>query len=279
MAAAPLRVHATSWAPSAARVTLNITLDAAIVPSAEEGGCRVDTAHVVCLDDALDAASCDDILARLAGGGGATGADAPPHDTWERRTADTPDAPRTWGLTDAAMRALESSPPAGMVELQSRLCELYPEYDIRHQPDARRGAASGGTVCERFVANAPVAGDSFAWHCDADPSSLPPSAWATAHGDYVNRERGKPLFVSALLYLDAHWPDEFDAETLFLDPPSGAGIFVRPRRGRVVLMDQDVTHRVSPPSARAGRPRYSLVWKVRARAGCAAQPASCRLLL
>ena len=41
------------------------------------------------------------------------------------------------------------------------------------------------------------------------------------------------------------------------------GVVVRPKRGRALLMDQDVLHRVSAPSASAeGRPRYSLVWKL-----------------
>ena len=35
---------------------------------------------------------------------------------------------------------------------------------------------------------------------------------------------------------------------LFLDPKTGTGVFVRPRPGRLVLMDQDVSHRVSAPS-------------------------------
>lgn len=38
---------------------------------------------------------------------------------------------------------------------------------------------------------------------------------------------------------------------------------MRPKRYRAVLMDQDMLHRVSAPSAAAGgRPRYSLVWKL-----------------
>ncbi len=37
---------------------------------------------------------------------------------------------------------------------------------------------------------------------------------------------------------------------------------VRPKPGRVVLMDQDVLHRLSVPSGAAGRPRYSLVFKL-----------------
>ena len=44
---------------------------------------------------------------------------------------------------------------------------------------------------------------------------------------------------------------------------AGVGLVVRPKRGRAVLMDQDILHRVSAPSAAAGgRPRYSLVWKL-----------------
>lgn len=73
---------------------------------------------------------------------------------------------------------------------------------------------------------------------------------------------GKPLFVSMLMYLDEEWPEEYDAETLFLDPETSTGVFVRPAAGRVLLMDQDMPHRISAPSAQAERPRYSLVWKL-----------------
>ena len=34
---------------------------------------------------------------------------------------------------------------------------------------------------------------------------------------YTNREEGKPLYVSVLIYLDEDWPDELHAETLVLD--------------------------------------------------------------
>lgn len=40
-------------------------------------------------------------------------------------------------------------------------------------------------------------------------------------------QRGKPLCVSMLVYLNEAWPPEFDAETLFLDPGSGTGVLVR----------------------------------------------------
>lgn len=108
------------------------------------------------------------------------------------------------------------------------------------------------------------------------------------YGDYVNGERGKPLFVSLVLYLDEEWRREWDAgvlrflqhmpkppirthdrrnlrilrlanrfatETLFLNQSSGIGLFVQPRPGRVALLHQDVQHRLSTPSILARRPR------------------------
>eukprot|EP00798_Chlamydomonas_sp_ICE-L_P018809 gene18810-25354_t len=94
--------------------------------------------------------------------------------------------------------------------------------------------------CHNILANATVYGDSFAWHVDADPWTLPESAWTHKFGHYFNREPGKPLF----------------------DTPTDTGIFVRPKAGRIVLMDQDVVHRLSTPSKQANRPRYSVVWKL-----------------
>jgi hypothetical protein len=117
--------------------------------------------------------------------------------------------------------------------------------------------------CDAFVANAATSGDRFAWHVDCDPSSLPSdSAFARAYGDYVNGERNKPLLVSAIVYLNAEWRREWDGETVFLDGASDAGAVVAPRPGRLVLMHQDVWHKISPPSVDAKRPRYSLVWKL-----------------
>ena len=142
-------------------------------------------------------------------------------------------------------------------------------------------------MCDAFVANAAMAGDVFAWHIDGDPSCLPAGlpwratlASCTAHqrdarhareaapprtarfGNYCNREAGKPLFVSALLYLNAEWDADWAAETLFADSPSDTGVWVQPRRGRVVLMEQDVRHRINAPSPLAPAPRYSFVEKL-----------------
>ena len=161
--------------------------------------------------------------------------------------------------------------------------------------------------CAQFVANAPVCGDSFDWHHDADPCSFPADCeWVRRFGSYLNHTPGKPLFFTLLLYLNSHWrrnwyvegpsphslsvlpvapslllhtthfhpslrlfsipspaPPHRDAETLFLDPDSATGVFVRPMPYRAVLMDMDMTHRVSAPSALCGgRPRYSLAIKV-----------------
>ena len=73
---------------------------------------------------------------------------------------------------------------------------------------------------------------------------------------------GRPRLVSMLLYLNSSWPLSHGAETLFLDGATDTGIAVQPKPGRMVLMDQDITHRVSAPTKVAGRPRYSLVWKL-----------------
>jgi len=90
------------------------------------------------------------------------------------------------------------------------------------------------------------------------------SRWTAQAGGarrYTNREAGKPLFVSVLMYLDGTWPDAFHAETLILDEAAQVGLAVRPKGGRLLLMDQDCPHRISSPSSTADRPRYSLVWK------------------
>ena len=73
----------------------------------------------------------------------------------------------------------------------------------------------------------------------------------------------RPRFVSALVYLSPRWDAEWGAATRFLDPPTGEVLTVPPAPGRLVLMDQDVTHAVTAPHASAGpRPRYSLVLKL-----------------
>jgi len=69
--------------------------------------------------------------------------------------------------------------------------------------------------------------------------------------------------VSVLVYLNERWLPEWGAATVCLDPPTEGTLHVQPSPGRVVVMDQDVSHKVTPPTEAAdGRPRYSLVWKL-----------------
>ena len=217
------------------------------------------------------------------GGDGGAAAWAPPAKRWERTTVDGAGlGGRTWGLQPRLLRRLERRPPPCVLEVQSRLAALYPEYTIARMDasalapfaarrDAEGGGAEGGGgsgedgveyCCPAFVANAAVYGNSFDWHVDADPSSLPPSKWLAAYGDYANGAGGKPLLVSLLVYVDAHWQADWAAETLFLSEARGVGVLVQPRPARAILMHQDVCHRVSTPSISARRPRYSLVWKL-----------------
>lgn len=267
-----LGVRSTSWRPEEA--------EAALVAQLGVGG-----EAVVVLDglvgEAERAALCEQLT-----GSAAPRAEAPPDTLWELTTCDGsgPEFSRSWGLRPALLQRLGASPSDAMREVHARLCALYPEYTIAHMPrvDAANfldaaasdgaaggeaGAGGGGGLpssyaCTDFVANAPVSGDCFSWHVDADPSSFPPGRWLSRYGDYDNGAPGKPLFVSLLLYLDEVWRREWGAETLFVEPSSGAGVLVQPRPARAVLMHQDVLHRVSAPSPLAKRPRYSLVWKL-----------------
>lgn len=60
-----------------------------------------------------------------------------------------------------------------------------------HQPDQEAEGDVPATIdCNAFVANAAVPGDSYSWHVDADPWTLPCSSWTQEHGHYFNRVRG-----------------------------------------------------------------------------------------
>ncbi|GFR50258.1 hypothetical protein Agub_g12444 [Astrephomene gubernaculifera] len=255
------------------RVVLNAALDAGEVPSIH-GHYRPDSGHLVVLDGLLSGAERSQLLAWLTAPAHCHQG-PPPENKWEVACVDREGDKATWGLQPAMLAALRDDPPPPVVALQTRLAALYPEYDICHMPAAQissdapepgaEGGAEGdeGTPLSSFVGNAVMAGDPCAWHVDADPTTVPPhSPWVHNFGYYHNRELGRPLFVSVLLYLNDSWSEDFHSETLFLDPETQLGLFVRPAPGRVVLFDQDVPHRISPPSSLAPGPRYSLVWKL-----------------
>jgi hypothetical protein len=55
-------------------------------------------------------------------------------------------------------------------------------------------------------------------------------------GYYYNREAGRPLFVTLMVYLNPDWEEAWFAETLFADPETGTGVFVQPRFGRCAAL-------------------------------------------
>ena len=96
--------------------------------------------------------------------------------------------------------------------------------DLKGAPGQVGGAP--GVRCAAFVGNAATAGDAFAYHVDADPAAFPDSPWRASFGDYANGAPGRPLLASLLLYLDAAWPRDWGAETLFLDGRTDVGVVV-----------------------------------------------------
>ncbi len=270
--ARPLRTVHTAWSPAAVRCALNATLcafDPELYDTDDEDVAQLPRGAVVALDGLLSGAETRALLECMTSPGFDESSAAPPASLWERETRDTaaPGAAPTWGLSEAALLSLQGeAAPAAVVEVQSRLQLLFPEYSLCHMPgDAMEphGEAPAAAAVAPLVANAAVCEDAFGWHRDAQPALLhPESPWAERHGLYANGAPGKPLLVSCVVYLNEDWPPGFDAETLFLDESTGAGLIVRPAPGRCVLMHQDLLHRLSAPSAAAGRCRYSLVWKL-----------------
>ncbi|KAL7489375.1 hypothetical protein ACHAW6_014969 [Cyclotella cf. meneghiniana] len=163
-----------------------------------------------------------------------------------------------WGLTDDAVMDICFHHHPAIAEFESKLSQLFSDFVVSRLPEA-----VFGDCISPLTANAPTHGDTFEYHIDADPLQVPPSLWADVFGRYPNRSRGKPRFVSCLLYLNECWDADWGAPTRFLDPPTQQTIDVIPRPGRCVIMDQDISHTVVAPNVEAGkRPRYSLVWKL-----------------
>ena len=87
------------------------------------------------------------------------------------------------------VRRTTLKPAVLALQLHARLCKLYPDFDIVHQPSLAPLSDAGGqacqppeagaapAVCEAFVANAATFGDVFKWHVDGDPTCIPDCAW------------------------------------------------------------------------------------------------------
>lgn len=266
-----LATKETGWDPEKdLRVSMNVRLDGCIVPDAGNIGARVSYSHVVVLDDFIDDTCRTSLLKHLAHIDNTGGSIRLREEWWDRKTSDMNGTMPNWGVTDACIASMYQEHHDAMVEIQSRLTKLYPEFDIAFMPsesiqieNEQSDDVNPGN-CASTLVNAAVHGDTYVYHIDADPSSFPTgSPWAEEYGDYFNGEPGKPLLVSLIIYLNDEWKMDAAADTLILDTSTDTGVFVRPKPGRVVLMHQDIVHRISAPSTLAGdNPRFSIVWKL-----------------
>jgi len=269
----PVETHHISWTAECAAPVSNVLLDAA-----HDGASgRWDVSRVVALDGVVDEALRRRLLSLLGDGDDWEPARGPDRRVWhDRAFSDTTQhgashSGASWGLSGERIRALcqtaneGGAPPEAIVELQSRLCELLRHFNAVNVTVCRMPNAVFGEEVPPIAANAPVFadGDCYGWHIDADPLLVPPSPWTDAFGRYPNRSPAKPRFVSALVYLSPEWRPEWGAPTRFLDLPTSKVLEIAPTPGRLVLLDQDVSHAVTAPTAEAGgRPRYSLVLKL-----------------
>ena len=163
-----------------------------------------------------------------------------------------------WGLREEAITELCFEHHDALEEFEVILSNLFPQFTINRLPEAVLGSG-----VSPLTANAATFGDRFDWHIDADPNLTPPSPWTDIYGRYPNRCRGKPRFMSCLIYLRDWNPDEWGAPTRFLDVATETHYNIEAIPGRMVIMDQDITHSVVAPLQAAGKcPRYSLVWKL-----------------
>jgi len=251
----------------------HIKLDGAMIQTIESPGqFHFDTSSIVVLDNILDDSLRKRLLNVVNG--------YPEEDTSTDHFTDGPN-PNRWvrgglvdvvdnnnngeeddgpclGLTDDAIMDICFHDHPAINEFEARLAQLFPDFIVTKLPEAVLG-----DCVSPITANAPCYGDNFDFHIDADPMQVPPSPWADVFGRYPNRSRGKPRFVSVLLYLNDEWKDEWGAPTRFLDPPTEECYEVFPQPGRCVIMDQDIRHTVVAPKKEAGkRPRYSMVWKL-----------------
>jgi len=165
---------------------------------------------------------------------------------------------RCWGLREEAIAELCFEHHGAFQEFETTLSDLFPQFTVSRFPEAVLGSD-----VSPLTANAATFGDHFDWHIDADPNLTPPSPWTDVYGRYPNRCPEKPRFMSCLIYLRDWNEEEWGAPTRFLDVATDTPYDVQAKPGRVVIMDQDITHTVVAPLEAAGKcPRYSLVWKL-----------------
>lgn len=220
------------------KCALNVRLESGIVPSINFGS-RADEASLLVLDGLVTESLRFQLLEHLTGDGNFDStSDHLPTKSWTRdvcdnqspgfnqptTSTDVPTAPhkRTFGPTPALLRALEGSSVPSSVELQRRVCALFPDHHVFFQPSdmieawphtdeeedddrtsrregasksegrrdddereesaTRAAAATLDARCTAVLANAAVQGDSYAYHVDADPASFPESEFTDVYG-------------------------------------------------------------------------------------------------
>jgi hypothetical protein len=258
--------------------TIHVELDAAHVTDAYSSTTWLDTSTVLVFDDLVN----DDLRQRLLSVVlGPTAKDwndiqeGPDPKRWVRGglldtpsdeeeiptpVVETESTTTCWGLRDEAVEEICFEKHDAIDEFEKILSEkVFPQFIVSRLPEAVFGAC-----VSPLTANAPTHGDHFDYHIDGDPNLTPPSPWTDVYGRYPNRLKGKPRFMSCLIYLNDEWDaNEWGAPTRFLDLPTDQSYDVFPKPGRCVIMDQDVSHTVVAPNTSADkRPRYSMVWKL-----------------
>lgn len=266
-----------SAAAAAACPTIHVELDAADVTDAYSSTTWWDTSTVLVFDDLVNEDLRKQLLQVVLGPNAEhwnDSQDGPDPKRWVRGgLQDTPDEEdgddptsasvplaECWGLSDDAVQNICFEEHDAIEEFERILAErVFPQFVVSRLPEAVFGAC-----VSPLTANAPTYGDHFDYHIDGDPNLTPPSPWTDIYGRYPNRLKGKPRFMSCLVYLNDEWEAmEWGAPTRFLDLPTSQSYDVLPKPGRCVFMDQDVSHTVVAPDASAAkRPRYSMVWKL-----------------
>ena len=259
--------------PSYRPPTLNVLIDGATTKDDFHQTKFTDTSSILVFDDLVNDSLRQRLLDVMLGNGDNKDkwddADGPNPRRWVRGgLSDIPGEDddeadiqgSCWGLPEECIEEICFQEHAAIIEFEEILARvIFPQFTVTRLPEAVFGAS-----VSPLTANAPTCGDAFDYHIDGDPFLTPPSPWTDVFGRYPNRLKGKPRFMSCIVYLNEVWDDQnWGAPTKFLDPPTEEAYEVYPKPGRIVLSDQDCRHTVVAPNESAGkRPRYSLVWKL-----------------
>jgi len=138
----PVETHdECSWDPATSQVTMNLELDGAVVETRSHGALRSerwDTGNVAVLDNFFGEDEREALLAELVPQGFDL-SESPPETHWERSLSDIPGLPRTLGLRPNVLQNLCEARCKAILEIQSRIALLYPDYHVCRMPEAVLG--------------------------------------------------------------------------------------------------------------------------------------------